>query len=227
MKIRFTIGIIGCTLLTLITHNIQQTQAGDFGTTRQPTELPEKIGNNSPSPATKVVSATNAKYVHVPFLEWCSTKKSLPAATQHTVDVLLKEAGTNNCDVATSKLKNMIGLDLRSKQISDVRPIASLYTLRELFLSKNQISDVKSLAILTKLETLHLASNQISEVKSLAALTKLETIILDGNKISDVTPLANLTELIVLGLNRNQISDVTPLANLTNLNYLLLNPTFR
>ena len=205
MKIRFTIGIIGCTLLTLITHNIQQTQAGDSGTTRQPTELPEKISNNSPSPATKVVSATNAKYVHVPFLEWCSTKKSLPAATQHTVDVLLKEAGTNNCDVADSKLKNMIALDLRSKQISDVRPIASLYTLRELFLSKNQISDVKSLAILTKLETLHLASNQISEVKSLAALTKLETIILDGNKISDVTPLANLT----------------------NLNYLLLNPTFR
>ena len=36
MKLRLTLGIVGCTLLTLLTHNIQQAQAGNFGTTRQP-----------------------------------------------------------------------------------------------------------------------------------------------------------------------------------------------
>lgn len=187
MKIRFTIGIIGCTLLTLITHNIQQTQAGDFGTTRQPTELPEKIGNNSPSPVTKVVSATNAEYVHVPFLKWCSTKKSLPAATQHTVDVLLKEAGTSNCNVADSKLKNMIGLDLRSKQISDVTPLTAL----------------------TKLEAIILTVNKISDVTPLANLTNLNYLLLERNKISDVKPLATLTKLYVLNLQNNKIGDKT------------------
>ena len=156
-----TLGIIGCTLLTLLTPSILKAQSGE--------------------------SATYSNPKYLPFIEWCRTKKSLPAATQHTIDVLLKEAGTTNCDVANSKLKNMIALNLRSKQISDVRPIASLYELSRLFLSRNQISDVTSLASLTKLETLVLDSNQISDVKPLATLTKLFTLELQNNKIGDKT----------------------------------------
>jgi TPR repeat len=36
MKLRLTLGIIGCTLLTSLSSNILQAQAGDFGTNRQP-----------------------------------------------------------------------------------------------------------------------------------------------------------------------------------------------
>jgi hypothetical protein len=161
MKSMLTLRIIGCTLLTLLTPGILQAQSGDSATYSQP------------------------KYV--PFIEWCRTKKSLPAATQHTIAVLLKEAGTTNCDVANSKLKNMIALDLHSKQISDVRPIASLYELRRLFLSNNQISDVTSLASLTKLVDLRLQNNKISDVTPLANLTKLYALELQNNKIGDKT----------------------------------------
>ncbi len=34
------------------------------------------------------------------FEQWCLQKKSLPTSTKETVEVLLKEAGTQNCKLA-------------------------------------------------------------------------------------------------------------------------------
>jgi hypothetical protein len=55
MKRRFTLGIIVSTLLTLLTNNIQQAQAGDFGTTRQPRTCP-----STSAPRSGGISATQA-----------------------------------------------------------------------------------------------------------------------------------------------------------------------
>ncbi len=34
------------------------------------------------------------------FAAWCQQKKSVPTDTRHTIDILLKKAGTNNCEIA-------------------------------------------------------------------------------------------------------------------------------
>jgi internalin A len=48
------------------------------------------------------------------FAQWCQQKSSVPAATRHTIDVLLKKAGTNNCQAADSKLRSLTELNLYS-----------------------------------------------------------------------------------------------------------------
>ena len=74
------------------------------------------------------------------FAQWCQQKSSLPAATRHTIDVLLKKAGTNNCQTADSKLTSLTELNLYSNQISDIKPLAGLTQLTNLFLKSNPIS---------------------------------------------------------------------------------------
>ena len=74
------------------------------------------------------------------FAQWCQQKSSVPAATRHTIDVLLKQAGNNNCQAADSKLRSLPGLDLNSNKISDVKPLAGLSNLKYLHLQSNPIS---------------------------------------------------------------------------------------
>ena len=118
------------------------------------------------------------------FAQWCQQKSSVPAATRHTIDVLLKKAATNNCQAADSKLRSLTRLELNSNRISDVKPLAALTNLKALLLNSNQISDVKPLAALTNLDNLALSENRISDIKPLAGLTKLTNLFLKLNPIS-------------------------------------------
>ena len=95
------------------------------------------------------------------FEQWCLQKDSLPVKTKRTVEVLLKESGTQDCKLADMKLKSWATLDLGKKQISDVKPLAGLTNLTSISLSNNQISDIKPLADLIKLNWLLLYKNQI------------------------------------------------------------------
>ena len=149
------------------------------------------------------------------FADWCRQKAALTPATKHTVDVLLKEAETTNCDVADRNLSLSSALDLSDNKISDIKPLASLTKLTFLNLSDNKISDIKPLASLTKLTFLNLDKNQIIDVKPLASLTNLTQLWLAKNQIIDVKPLASLTKLRVLHLSDNKIRDIKPLASLT------------
>jgi hypothetical protein len=151
------------------------------------------------------------------FADWCRQKADLSPETKHTVDVLLKEAETTDCDVGDRKLSSLTELDLSYNQISDIKPLASLTNLTFLDLSADQISDIKPLASLTNLTTLYLGGNQISYIKPLASLTNLTLLNLMGNEISDIKPLASLTNLTALWLGGNEISDIKPLASLTKL----------
>jgi internalin A len=78
------------------------------------------------------------------FAEWCQQKESVPADTRHTVDVLLKEAGTNNCKQADTKFRNLTELALRYNPIIDVKPLAGLTNLTGLNLQINQIVSSKT-----------------------------------------------------------------------------------
>ena len=156
------------------------------------------------------------------FADWCRQKDSLSPEAKHTVEVLLEEAETTECDAADRELSTLPGLDLGNNQISDIKPLESLINLNLLYLNNNQISDIKPLASLTNLDRLYLYNNQISDIKPLASLTNLSQLSLNSNQISDIKPLASLTNLTLLSLNSNQISDIKPLASLTNLSQLSL-----
>jgi internalin A len=96
------------------------------------------------------------------FADWCRQKDDLSPETKHTVEVLLKEAGTNDCGAADRKLSSLTELILRDNQIADIKPLASLTNLTELLLYNNTIGDIKPLASLTKLTDVYLNGNPIA-----------------------------------------------------------------
>ena len=143
------------------------------------------------------------------FADWCRQKASLSPEAKRTVEVLLKEAGTTECDAAARELSSLTTLDLDNNQISDIKPLESLTNLIVLSLENNKISDIKPLAYLTKLTVLNLGDNKISDIKPLASLTNLTWLELDKNQIRDIKPLKSLTKLIELGLRGNPIAPKT------------------
>jgi WD40 repeat protein len=178
------------------------------------------------------------------FAQWCQQKNTLPASTKLTIDILLKKAGSEDCQIANTKLKSITKITLadggelnlhvlagltnlnllyiRGHKNTDLKPLSALKNLRSLELIGSSISDITPLANLTKLTYLHLGNNQISNIKPLASLTKLTYLSLENNQISDLTPLASLINLTDLSLQNNQIRDIKPLANLINLTELHL-----
>ncbi len=143
------------------------------------------------------------------FVQWCQEKDAVPAATKLTIDLLLKEADTNDCKQADTKLRNLTSLDLYHSQVSDLTPLAGLRNLTNLDLIGNQISDIKPLANLHNLTFLSLTKNQIVDIKPLAKLSKLTFLGLSQNQISDIKPLADLHNLINLNLDKNKITEET------------------
>ncbi len=157
------------------------------------------------------------------FAQLCREKASLSPEAKSTVEVLLKTAGTTECDAANQKLSSIKELDLKQNKISDIKPLQSLTQLTTLNLGGNQISDIKPLESLTNLTWLYLGFNQISDITPLPSLTKLNWLYLNNNKISDIKPLQSLTKVTELNLSNNQISDIKSLKSLTKLTALFLN----
>jgi len=151
------------------------------------------------------------------FAQWCRQKADLSPEAQLTVEALLKQAGTTECDAANQQLSSLTDLFLFDNQISDLKPLQSLTNLTRLVLSDNQINDIKPLESLTKLTRLVLSDNQINDIKPLESLTNLTALGLNNNQISDIKPLESLTNLTVINLDGNKISDIKPLESLTKL----------
>jgi internalin A len=159
---------------------------------------------------------------HNTFTQWCQNQSKLPLETQHTIEMLLQKAGTNNCAAADAKLSELTELMLFRRQISDLRPIASFTNLQQLWLYKNHITDISPLASLTNLNKLWIYDNRVTDITPLSSLTGLIVLSLDDNQIEDVMPLVSLSNLAVLNLAANKIADIKPLEALTNLQYLNL-----
>jgi internalin A len=149
----------------------------------------------------------NSQPIVKSFVQWCQQKDSVSAAAKLTIDLLLKEADTNNCQLADTKLRSLTSLDLYHSQITDLGPLAGFNNLTNLDLIGNQISDLKPLANLSKLTFLSLTKNKITDVTPLAKLSKLTFLGLSHNQISDLKPLANLSDLLTLNLSGNQLAE--------------------
>jgi internalin A len=166
--------------------------------------------------------AAPQKPTPINFLDWCLRKNQLPRPTQHTINMMLKEAGTPICDRAAQKLSNVEYLYLNNKQISDLRPLSSLVNLQVLHLSENQIRDIRPLSSLINLKGLYLHLNQVNDIGPLSTLTNLWLLNLWRNQVVDIKPLSNLTKLADLDLSDNRIINLKPLSALTDLSKLVL-----
>ena len=161
----------------------------------------------------------------VSFTDWCLNKNELKQSTENTIDELLNEVDTLDCNLAEKRLSNtsyvvFYGKDSKSL---DLRPFRSLNHLKSISISSGNISDITPLRSSKNLRSLDLGRNNISDIAPLQNLTKLEELLLGQNQISDITPIASLNNLEKLVLSGNNISDISPLQNLENLDRVYLN----
>ncbi len=151
------------------------------------------------------------------FAQWCQEKETLSVATARTIDILLKQAKTQNCKSADSILGKLTELNIREGKISDLQPIAGFKNLTILNLDGNQIVDLAPLSNLYKLTTLSLSVNKIVNVNPLATLSNLKSLNLMANNIHDVKSLAKLKKVTWLQLSENpNIKKVCPIVPASN-----------
>ncbi len=140
------------------------------------------------------------------FSEWCEHKSRISTEAKQTVDLLLEQAKTSDCQQAEKILSEQVHLDLGLRQIRDLSPLASLTHVTSLNLSGNQIIDIQPLAELKNLTFLLLSDNQITDLSPLQNLNYLNSVMVDRNQIQALPPLPNLKQLNALGLMDNPIT---------------------
>ena len=126
------------------------------------------------SPFSTALSATPATFNT--FLDWCSAKKTLAPATLNTINQILNNLGTQDCQQASGKLPLTFALNLSNQNITDLAPLATLPNLTQLNLYNNQIQDLTPLSSLQNLDHLILGNNKISDLKPLSNLQKLSRL---------------------------------------------------
>lgn len=176
----------------------------------------------NPLTATPIVAESTQT---LSFVEWCQRRTAVPSDTQHTINVLLEIAKTNDCKLADGRLRTHIlrngsFLNLRGRKISDLKPISGFTEITAIFLDNNQIRDLQPLTTLNNVTTATFGNNQISDLRPLARMTQLTRLDLRNNRISDVTPLAALSNMSELILDNNQITDLSPLRVLDHVGQL-------
>jgi Leucine-rich repeat (LRR) protein len=120
-----------------------------------------------------------------PLGQWCRSSES---SVRSTVQALLLAAGRqywwqDDCDGAFRVLSESDRLDLNSRGLSDLRPVAELTHLRILNLRGNAIQDVSPLAKLRGLRELDLRGNRISDASALLSLRELLQVDLRDNPL--------------------------------------------
>jgi len=139
-------------------------------------------------------------------------------------DLILREQGIK--DISEIKgleyLTSVKKLDLGKNQIKEIKGLESLNTLKKLNLSGNQISEIKGLKRLENLTNLDLGNNRITKIYNLESQTKLEFMWLYGNNIRVIKGLENLQNLKRLDIRNNKITEIAGLENLKNLGGLNL-----
>ena len=109
MKSRLTLGLIGCTLMTIIASSIQPAQANDYGTSRQRRTCPSRT-----EPLSGRISVEQAKmYVACDYEE-----KAVFNASVKFVDILSLQIAP--------KPRRVRDVDLRMPQVDIEKPVYEL-----------------------------------------------------------------------------------------------------
>ena len=169
------------------------------------------------------------------FADWCLNRDRLSPGAKETVQVLLAQAKTSNCDQASKKLASVSQLVLHQNYPAiDLSPLQSLPNLTDLSIT-GQLSDVSPLQTMTQLTRLRLNEVPVQDIRPLRSLTNLTELRLTGTLISDLTALESLKNLTTLEIGGSrlrlrcpvphyltQVRDLSPLSSLTQLTYLNL-----
>ena len=142
---------------------------------------------------------------------------------QNLVDLHLGDDGNYVTDLSPlATLTSLRNLNVGGNQIADLRPIVNLMNLTGLSLWNNQVPDISSLGSLTSLTYLNLANNRVGDLSPLTNLRNLEVLDLFANEVENIVPLAGLKNLKELILTDNRVGDLSPLTELTELRTVLL-----
>ncbi|MCP4156609.1 MAG: GTP-binding protein [bacterium] len=120
----------------------------------------------------------------------------------------------------TDSNDNVIHLNLKSFNISDISPIVNLKHLAYLNLEANKVSDISAVKSLKNLTYLNLGFNHLSDISALKNLTHLTYLNLENNRIADISPVKSLKGLIYLNVAFNYVADLSAVKGLKELNYL-------
>ncbi|MBD2312701.1 leucine-rich repeat domain-containing protein [Desertifilum sp. FACHB-1129] len=161
------------------------------------------------SSGVRAIAQTPQPHLERSFTQWCRQLPNLSAEARHTVETLLIQAGTEDCEQATQELSRRNQINLSFNQISNIEPLAALSKLTRLILLKlshNQIQDISPIAEIANLQELVLENNQIMDISPLAKLNQLTWLFLRNNQITDMSSLLELSNLIWLDLQENAIA---------------------
>lgn len=125
---------------------------------------------------------------------------------------------TSNCrnaDVITT-LKNLKGLDLSSKNISDISPLYQMVGLEKLILDHNSIQDLIFLSRKPALKVLSVTFNRLLSLRGLDSDMALEEVYVTNNQIQQVNELATLPNLKTVDITNNQVKSVVVLTTRSN-----------
>lgn len=137
------------------------------------------------------------------------------------IELHLKRCGIKTIDWIED-FQGLRSLVLSNNEISDMRPVGKVKTLKRLSLNNNEIVEIKGLDKLSDLSWLFLSGNRISQMEGLENLTSLISLHLSYNRISEIKGLENHIDLIELFLEGNQIFEIKSLDNLVKLTRLSL-----
>ena len=187
---------------------------------RSPVSTGQKL---KPKPVAKPGGQTLRKLPeNVAFRGLCVQRDRLSPAEQQTMAVLLRVAGTTQCDRAAQVLAKQKLLDLSGTGVSDLRPVGVLTSLETLVLSRNPVKDLSPVGSLVNLKKLVIRGSGVKDLGAIARLRKLQSLAVDDAVVEDVSPLADLPALQDLSLQNNRIRDISALASLKSLTTLSL-----
>ena len=166
----------------------------------------ETFANLGSFPSTVAINLTGNPIVAdgaQTFVDLCVLHRDAATPFGQTVRALVALGGGGTCAAAGNALSATTALDLSSKIISDLRPLATLPQLTSLNLSGNAITDVSPLAGLNHLGTLNLAHNSITDIRPISPLTGLINLDVSNNPVQ-------ITDFLSACLMRNQTGALAP-----------------
>jgi internalin A len=113
--------------------------------------------------------------------------------------------------------KEVVGLNLKDNQITDISFLKDLKSLTILNLSTNKITDISFLQDLKGLTILDIQNNNINDISNFKDITFLKKLFLGGNVIEDFSFLKSLKKLNYLNLRECKITDISFLKDLKGL----------
>ncbi|MEM9770379.1 MAG: CHAT domain-containing protein [Cyanobacteria bacterium P01_D01_bin.73] len=146
------------------------------------------------------------------FVSFCESRARADADARYTVELMLKQAGTDSCATAADTLSQQPGFSSQDPDLRDVYPITLLNHWQSIMLTGNRIENIEPLATLPKVEFLIVAMNQVQDISPLGRMPSLKTAVVEGNRIESVPATLRSPTLKSLNLLNNPLqSKVCPL----------------